>query len=317
MSYKNIVISSGHGKLIRGASGILDEVDEARKVVECTAERLRERGAQVKVFHDDVSTSQSENLERIADYHNAQNRQLDISVHFNAYVETTKPMGCEVLYQTQSTLATEVSLAISKAGELINRGPKKRTDLYFLNQTDMPAILLEVCFVDSQADADLYKGHFEEICRAIAVALKDVEGEAPLVPSISSLLTLSGKVSHFGGPNDMGVSPEEGLAFIYQLEEAPHLFLPFQPEGTTGLARRLNPFVHYVACRWDYIITPPEVLLSKQALVRTEDGKELTAFPSDWGPHTDTGRIADISPGLMKDLGLKTDDEVEIIFPAS
>ena len=29
-----IIISSGHGKYIRGASGYLDEVDEARRVVD-------------------------------------------------------------------------------------------------------------------------------------------------------------------------------------------------------------------------------------------------------------------------------------------
>jgi hypothetical protein len=34
MSYDSIVISSGHGKYVRGASGLLDEVDEARRVVE-------------------------------------------------------------------------------------------------------------------------------------------------------------------------------------------------------------------------------------------------------------------------------------------
>ena len=46
MSYKRICISSGHGKYIRGASGSpvppqLDEVDEARKVVEQIADELR------------------------------------------------------------------------------------------------------------------------------------------------------------------------------------------------------------------------------------------------------------------------------------
>ena len=313
MSYNKIVISSGHGKYVRGASGIIDEVDEARNVVESTAEKLRDRGAQVSVFHDDISQTQSENLERIVDFHNSQNRQLDISVHFNAYVETHKPMGCEVLYQTQSTLAGEMSLAIAGAGRFINRGAKKRTDLYFLNQTSGPAILLEICFVDSQADADLYASYFEIICDAIAEALK---GEESVVPEPPNALLLSGKVSHFGGPNDSGVAPDEGLAFIYSIDTAPHLFLPYQPIDTTGLARRLNPHIHYVACRWDYNVTPPDVLLRKQALVRVEGGIELTAFPADWGPHPDTDRIADISPGLMEDLGIQTDDEVEIIFPA-
>jgi hypothetical protein len=52
------------------------------------------------------------------------------------------------------------------------------------------------------------------------------------------------------------------------------------------------------------------------ALVRNVDtGDELVAFPADWGPNENTGRVADISPGLMYDLGLTTDDEVEVIYP--
>ena len=64
MSYNRIVISSGHGKYVRGASGILDEVDEARRVVERVADELRDRDVEVKVFHDDISDSQNENLNR-------------------------------------------------------------------------------------------------------------------------------------------------------------------------------------------------------------------------------------------------------------
>jgi hypothetical protein len=112
------------------------------------------------------------------------------------------------------------------------------------------------------------------------------------------------------------VAPDEGLAFIYDVDEAPHLFLPEQPPNTTGLARRLNPWVSYVACRWDYVVTNTEMLLSRRALVRAEGGRELLAFPADWGPHSSTNRIADLSPGLMENLGLKTDDPVEVIFPA-
>ena len=105
MPYERIVISSSHSKLVRGASGILDEVDEARRVVERVAEMLEARGVDVTVFHDNTSTSQSENLNCIVNYHNSQERDLDVSVHFNAYVETTKPMGTEVLFVTQSALA--------------------------------------------------------------------------------------------------------------------------------------------------------------------------------------------------------------------
>ena len=52
------------------------------------------------------------------------------------------------------------------------------------------------------------------------------------------------------------------------------------------------------------------------ALVRNPvTGVALMAFPADWGPNESTGRVADISPGLLADLGLSTDDEVEVLYP--
>jgi N-acetylmuramoyl-L-alanine amidase len=181
MSYNSIVISSGHGKYVRGASGIIDEVDEARKVTEALSDALRDRGVNVDVFHDDTSKDQNTNLKTITNYHNGKTRDLDVSVHFNAYEQVEKPMGTEVLYITQSALAAEVSKAIASCG-FINRGGKKRTDLYFLNNTEMPAILLEVCFVDSEADTDIYAANFNAICSAIANVLGGkIEGTAPPV----------------------------------------------------------------------------------------------------------------------------------------
>jgi N-acetylmuramoyl-L-alanine amidase len=309
-----VVISSGHGKYVRGASGYIDEVDEARLVVEEAARALRAMGVGVETFHDDVSHSQNENLERIVGFHNSNDRDLDISVHFNSTGTgaTSRPIGTEVLYVSSAGQghATAVVNSICSATGLINRGAKKRTDLYFLNQTEEPAILIETCFVDSKADTDIYHAKFTEICGAIAAA---IAGEAPPV-SEEALFAARGTCSSFGGPNDMGVSSSENLAFIYEVNEEPHLFLPYQPAGTTGLARRLNPYVHYIACRWDYDVTSRDMLKNEIALVRG-GGIELTAFPADWGPHEDTGRVADLSPGLMYDLGLKTDDEVEVIFP--
>jgi N-acetylmuramoyl-L-alanine amidase-like protein len=313
-----IVMSSGHGKYIRGASGYLDEVDEARRVVDTTAAFMREMGISVKTYHDDVSDDQSENLNRIVDFHNSQIRDLDISVHFNANATTSKPMGTECLYVSQEDLAREMSDAISTALGLPDRGPKYRSDLFFLNNTEEPAILIEVCFVDSSADARAYEENFDDCCEAIAEVFGESGGgEAPEPPEQAEGFYAKGRCSHFGGPDDTGVEPSEGLAFIYDYEDAPHLFLPDQPSGTTGLARRLNPNVFYVACRWDYEVTPKEMLANPSllALVRAK-GKSFHVWPADWGPHGDTKRVADLSPGLMQALDLTTDDEVEVIYPA-
>jgi len=172
--YDIIVISSGHAKKVQGAVGIINEVEEARLIVDQLAVELRDRGIKVHTFHDDTSTTQSQNLDTIVKKHNSYDRDLDVSVHFNAFQKTEKPMGTEVLYKSQKDLAGKVAAAIASVG-FINRGAKKRDDLAFLNGTKEPAILIEVCFVDSQADVNVYEEHFDTICAKIADVLGDEE----------------------------------------------------------------------------------------------------------------------------------------------
>src|SRR5215472_22824 len=129
--------------------------------------------------------------------------------------------------------------------------------------------------------------------------------------------TLRGKCSWFGGPSDTGVSPSEGLAFLYEIDDAPELFLPYQPSGTTGLARRLDPSTSYIACRWDYDQFSKDELASGELMFwvyAPKTGKRYKARPADWGPHEEKtgGRVADLSPSLLEALGIETDDEVEI-----
>jgi N-acetylmuramoyl-L-alanine amidase len=174
-----IVLSSGHGLYVRGASGYLDEVNEARKVVDRVAQLWRENGVGVDTFHDNTSTSQNQNLSTIVAYHNSRTRDYDVSCHFNAYSTTSKPMGTEVWYYSQQSLASTVSKGMAVAGGFINRGPKQSSSLYFLSNTAMPSILLEVCFVDSSADADLYRRNFEAICKSLAETIGKITIGAP------------------------------------------------------------------------------------------------------------------------------------------
>lgn len=227
----NIVISSGHGLLVRGASGFIDEVDEARKVVEEVAHRLLQLHCGVLTFHDDISQTQSENLEAIVDFHNAQDRDLDVSVHFNAYTETANPMGCEVLYLTEAEIASRTSNAIAHVG-FVNRGAKQRSDLYFLNETEQPAILIEVCFVDSEADTDLYKQRFDAICRLIAVAISGhVFMKAP--PNQSGITA-----SVFGGESDYNVSAYDESKVLNDTDL--YVALPDRFEGERPSVRVVN-----------------------------------------------------------------------------
>jgi hypothetical protein len=121
----------------------------------------------------------------------------------------------------------------------------------------------------------------------------------------------SGKCSWFGGPNDSGMAETEPLAFLFEVSQAPDLFLD---GATEALGRALDPEEYYIAMRWDYDEISKEDLLKTICLVRAPStSRSFWARPSDWGPHQDTGRLCDISPGLMDALGVETDDELEII----
>jgi hypothetical protein len=127
----------------------------------------------------------------------------------------------------------------------------------------------------------------------------------------------TGRCSHFGGPEDMGVDSDEGLAFLYEYDDAPRLFLDEQPPGTTGLARRLDPDEPYVACRWDYDQTPKTMLANPHnhcIIYAPATDISRIAWPADWGPAESTGRVADISPSLMESLGIETDDTIVVIY---
>ncbi len=170
MGYNQVNISSGHSINCQGAADIINEVTEARKVVDRVYEIVKASGKQCYKYHD-TSSSSTQNLVNIVNWHNGFNNGVDVSIHFNAYTHVDKPMGTEVCYYSNSSLAAAVSKEIATAGGFIDRGAKQRTGLYFLKHTNKPAILIEVCFVDSVADVNLYRANFERICQAIAKTL--------------------------------------------------------------------------------------------------------------------------------------------------
>lgn len=132
--------------------------------------------------------------------------------------------------------------------------------------------------------------------------------------------------SPFGGPDDKAMSGGEGLALFDQKDVAtrPDLFLSnkeLAEKGLTdpeiaklGLARRLKADQFYVAARWDYSLTSRSFLRASKVKVRNlKTSKEVPAQPVDWGPNASTGGVADLSPGLAKEIGLSPGEAVEIV----
>ena len=173
-TYKTFAISSGHGKYIRGAVGYLDEVDEARRVVDRVAEMLRGAGVArqnvPRQYEPRFAEHQPQYDRKLAQQAVARARR--VSVHFNAYQTTSKPMGTECLYKTQEELSADVASGIADATGLPNRGREvsQRFEISEFN-TSKPAVLVETCFVDAKADEERTSENFDDVCQAIAEAL--------------------------------------------------------------------------------------------------------------------------------------------------
>lgn len=143
-------VHGGHSLICRGASGLLDEVTEDRKVKDKVIVLLRAAGHAVFDCTDDSGRTQGQNLGAIVRKCNAHKVDLDVSIHLNAGGGT----GVEVENYDSNTAAISdrICANISSALGIRNRGTKYMKDLYVLRNTKSPAILIECCFVDNATD---------------------------------------------------------------------------------------------------------------------------------------------------------------------
>lgn len=151
----------GHTFSCKGATGYIDETTEDRQVLEAVKKYLLLGGDSIiDVTPDDSFNTQTSELSFGVSKANFKNVDNFASIHFNASTTTNEIRGSEIwLYSQDSKLTDEAIRILRKLEELgfRNRGIKYSKDLYELKYTNCPAMIIEVCFVDSKADTDLYK----------------------------------------------------------------------------------------------------------------------------------------------------------------
>lgn len=131
------------------------------------------------------------------------------------------------------------------------------------------------------------------------------------VVSVQGRQWVRGLVSWFGGPEDTGVSSTETGAVTG--ERLRSLNSPVNASAST-IASRPADF-YFVAMRWDYTPHGRSFWVNARILVTNPaNGRQVVLRPVDWGPNTSTGRIIDVSPQAMTDLGADTDDELLVAF---
>lgn len=148
-----IVINAGHTKIGTGtgASKYLNESAETRKIAYELLKLLADNKHEAIPAVFDKS---SNNLAEAVQIANAENADLFLSIHLNAGGGT----GCEA-YTWRGQKVPQAVKACNNLAALgfKNRGVKDGSGLYVIKQTKCTAVLVEVCFVDNKADADLYK----------------------------------------------------------------------------------------------------------------------------------------------------------------
>lgn len=209
-------VHGGHNSIVPGANMYLNEVTEDRSVKDKVIAYLRAAGHTAYDCTDDAGTTQSANLSNIVRKCNSHSVDLDISIHLNAGGGT----GTEVLYYPGSSegqaMATKVSAAVASALGLKNRGAKARSDLYVLKNTKAVAILVECCFVDSQADAAAWSA--DKCAKAIVEA---VTGSAAQGTGSSDSASVSASPS---APTSSGSKPT--INFKYRVRTKEDGWLP-------------------------------------------------------------------------------------------
>ena len=167
-----------------GAVGIRREDDLNMLVGNALISKLRERGTKVVNCTPNTAKSLNDSLyQRVITANNC-GATLFVSIHHNA---CPGGYGAEVLCiknNYQDGLSTKVGEAIlNELGSigLKNRGVKDRRDLYVINNTSMPALIIECAFVDSSLDMANYNPEktAAAIYKGICTALDLLENQKP------------------------------------------------------------------------------------------------------------------------------------------
>ena len=99
-----------------------------------------------------------------------------VSIHRNSFPTDNEVSGVETLVYDLSGLKYQVAEDINEQLEavgFVNLGVKARPGLVVLKRTQMPAVLVEAGFINSDTDNQLFDENFEDIAQAIARGILD------------------------------------------------------------------------------------------------------------------------------------------------
>lgn len=168
-SRATVILDAGHGGANPGAvfNG-RREKDDTLALTLAIGEILKNNGVRVLYTRwDDTDISPY----RRAQEANAAGGDYFVSIHRNSSPIPNTYRGVETLVYSRQVPAAELAYNINDQLEQIgytNLGVNERPNLIVLNSTNIPAVLVEVGFINTDRDNELLDSRFQETAQAIA-----------------------------------------------------------------------------------------------------------------------------------------------------
>ena len=181
----SIMLDAGHGGRDPGAvyNG-RQEKDDTLRLTLAIGEILKNHG--IAVEHTRTTDIYESPYEKAMEANNA-DVDFFVSIHRNSYPTDNTVSGVETLVYDKSGIKLKMAEDIDEQLEsvgFVNLGVKERPGLVVLRRTKMPAVLVEVGFLNSDTDNTLFDNNFDDIAQAIAAGILDtLEVEHSILPA--------------------------------------------------------------------------------------------------------------------------------------
>lgn len=164
-----IYLNAGHDRLLDSGA-----VNEAMGLREC--DLAYELAQNVKGYLERngvaVLFGQQDNLYAVCGEANDAEADAFVSLHFNAFNKRAAGTETLISHTAESLLLGHAIQSNIKAVlNLPDRGLKERSGLFVLRNTVMPAVVVEVCFIDNDYDIRQYQSRADAVARAIATGI--------------------------------------------------------------------------------------------------------------------------------------------------
>ena len=153
----------------------LRECDVAFEVGELVEKYLQNAGCETMSIQSDNLYGERPELPCVTDTANDWEADLFVSIHCNAF--NTLAHGTETLCFSANSeggkLANYIQTQLIDSIGTADRGVIERRNLVVLKRTDMPAVLVELAFIDNEDDEEVLVNMKDEMARAIARGVTD------------------------------------------------------------------------------------------------------------------------------------------------